>query len=105
MRIQRGIAAAKGVAFGSAFVLGTEDFRIPTRFVVEEVVDAELERFHVAYESITQEIAENEKLASSQLGKEYGAIFGAHLQLLRDPKLKNEIEGLIRKLYSPEHAT
>lgn len=105
MRVHRGIAAAKGVAFGSAFVLGTEDFRIPTRFVVEEVVDAELERFRQAYDAITQEIAENEVLASQQLGKEYGAIFGAHLQLLRDPKLKNEIEGLIHRLYSPEHAT
>ena len=105
MRVQRGIAAAKGVAFGSAFVLGTEDFRIPTRFVVEEVVGAELERFRHAYEAVTQEIAENEILASQQLGKEYGAIFGAHLQLLRDPKLKNEIEGLIQRLYSPEHAT
>lgn len=105
MRVQRGIAAARGVAFGSAFVLGTEDFRIPTRFVVEEVVDAELERFRQAYQAITQEISENEILASQQLGKEYGAIFGAHLQLLRDPKLKNEIEGLIQRLYSPEHAT
>lgn len=105
MRIQRGIAAANGVAFGSAFVLGTEDFRIPTRFVVEEVVDAELERFQAAYDAVTEEIASNETLASAQLGKEYGAIFGAHLQLLRDPKLKSEIEGLIRQLHSPEHAT
>ncbi|MDB5338453.1 MAG: ptsI [Planctomycetaceae bacterium] len=105
MRVHRGIAAAKGVAFGSAFVLGTEDFRIPTRFVVEEVVDAELVRFRQAYDAITEEIAANEILASQQLGKEYGAIFGAHLQLLRDPKLKNEIEGLIHRLYSPEHAT
>ena len=105
MRIQRGIAAAKGVAFGSAFVLGTEDFRIPTRFVVEDVVEAELERFRQAYEAVTQEVAQNETLAEAQLGKEYGAIFGAHLQLLRDPKLKNEIEGLIKRLHSPEHAT
>lgn len=105
MRVHRGIAAARGVAFGPAFVLGTEDFRIPTRFVVEEVVDAELERFRQAYQAVTAEIAENEVLASAQLGKEYGAIFGAHLQLLRDPKLKNEIEGLIQRLHSPEHAT
>lgn len=105
MRVQRGIAAAKGVAFGPAFVLGTEDFRIPTRFVVEDVVADELERFRRAYAEVTAEIAENESLASSQLGKEYGAIFGAHLQLLRDPKLQSEIEGLISSLHSPEHAT
>jgi phosphotransferase system enzyme I (PtsI) len=105
MRVQSGIAAAKGVAFGPAFVLGMEDFRIPTRFVVEDVVDDELERFRKAYGAVTEEIAENEKLASAQLGKEYGAIFGAHLQLLRDPKLQGEIEGLIHRLHSPEHAT
>lgn len=105
MRVRRGIAAAKGVAFGPAFVLGTEDFRIPTHFVVAEVVDAEIERFRNAYSAVTQEIADNERLASAQLGKEYGAIFGAHLQLLRDPKLQGEIEGLIRGLHSPERAT
>jgi len=106
MRIFRGIAAARGVAFGPAFVLGRENFRIPQRFVLKDAAETEIQRFHEAFEAVSVEIAENERLASSQLGAQYGAIFGAHLQLLRDPKLRNEIEGLIRtQLCSPEHAT
>lgn len=106
MRIFRGIAAAKGVSFGPAFILGRENFRIPQRFVRVDVVQAEIERFRAAFDAVSEEIAENERLASSQLGAQYGAIFGAHLQLLRDPKLRNEIEGLIQQqLSSPEYAT
>jgi phosphotransferase system enzyme I (PtsI) len=39
------------------------------------------------------------------LGNEYGAIFEAHLQMLRDPRLRSELEQMIRERhYSPEYA-
>ena len=106
MRIIRGIAASKGVAFGPAFLLGTEDIRIPQKFVSDDLVKDEIERFRRALDAVSEDLAENERLASSQLGEQYGAIFGAHLQLARDPKLRTEIEGLItHQLCSPEYAT
>ena len=40
-----------------------------------------------------------------ELGGEYAAIFDAHRQMLTDPKLRSELEGLIREQnYSPEYA-
>lgn len=106
MLIRRGIAVSPGVVTGSALVLGTEDFRIPQRFVSIDAVDTEIARFHQALDDICGEIAENESLASEQLGQQYGAIFGAHLQMARNPKLIEEIETLIReKSYSPEFAS
>jgi phosphotransferase system enzyme I (PtsI) len=105
MQIRRGIAVARGVAFGPALVLGSEDFRIPQRFVSVDAIDSEVTRFHQAFDAVCGEIAQNEQLASAQLGNQYGAIFAAHLQLVRDPKLVQEIESLIRqKCYSPEFA-
>lgn len=105
MLVKRGIAVSPGIVTGSALVLGTEDFRIPQHFVNVDAVESEIARFHMALDAVWQEIAENEHLASEQLGEQYGAIFGAHLQLARDPKLINEIEELIRdKCFSPEFA-
>ncbi len=106
MLAKRGIAVSPGVVIGSALVLGTEDFRIPQRFVSVDAVDSELARLHTALDAACAEIEENEKLASEQLGQQYGAIFGAHLQLARDPQLIEEIESLIRdKCFSPEFAS
>ncbi len=106
MLARRGIAVSPGVAIGSALVLGTEDFRIPQRFVSVDAVDTEVARFRVALDAACREIAENEKLASEQLGQQYAAIFGAHLQMAQNPKLIEEIESLIReKCLSPEFAS
>jgi len=105
MQIKRGIAVSSGVVTGPALVLGAEDFRIPQRFVRVDAVEFELARFHSALETVCNEIASNQELANKQLGDQYGAIFGAHLQLVRDPKLVGEIETLIREnCHSPEFA-
>lgn len=106
MLIKRGIAVSPGVATGPALILGSEDFRIPQIYVSVDAVDTEIARFETALNAVCDEIAENEQLATEQLGKEYGAIFGAHLQMVRDKKLIDQIHSLIReKCYSPEFAS
>ncbi len=105
MLLKRGIAVSPGVVTGPALVLGTENFRIPRQFVSVDAVDTEIARFEAALESVCRAIAVNEKLASEQLGEQYGAIFAAHREVVRNPKLIEEIETLIReRCYSPEHA-
>ena len=106
MHVKRGIAVSPGVATAPALVLGTEDFRIPKRFVQLDAIEYELNRFHAALDAVCNEIAGNQELATTQLGSQYGAIFGAHLQMIRDPKLVAEIEEQIReKCHSPEFAS
>ena len=106
MLIRRGIAVSPGVVTGSALLLGTEGFRIPRHFVSVDAVETEAARFHVALDAVYKEIAKNAQLAHDELGEQYGAIFEAHLQMARDPKLIQEIEDLIsQKCYSPEFAT
>ena len=106
MRTWHGIAVSPGVIVGPALVLGTEVFRIPQRFVHIDAVESEIGRFHSAMEQVYEEIAQNEELASNQLGAQYGAIFAAHLQMVRDPRLIGEIEEFVQeKNYSPEFAT
>jgi phosphotransferase system enzyme I (PtsI) len=105
MLTRHGIPVSPGVAIGHAFVLGQEDFRIPHRFVAVDAVDSEIVRFRCALETVCREISDNATLAAAQLGSMYGAIFAAHQQLVRDPKLQGEIESLIRNQhFSPEFA-
>jgi phosphotransferase system enzyme I (PtsI) len=106
MEVRRGIAVAPGVAIGPALVLGSEDFRIPQRFIRADAVAIELARFQAALAAAVNEITGHEELAATRLGKQYGAIFAAHRQLVQDPKLVKDIEDLIRqKCYSPEFAS
>ena len=105
MLVKRGIPASPGVAIGPALVFGLEDFRIPNQFTRVDAVETEIIRLRCALENVCREIAEQQKLAGEQLGPQYAAIFEAHLQMARDPKLIEDIESRIRdRRYSPEFA-
>jgi phosphoenolpyruvate-protein phosphotransferase (PTS system enzyme I) len=105
MQRLQGIAVSPGVAIGEALVMDTEGFRIPRRFVARDAVDAELERLDKAISAAGGEIELNRDAVARELGTQYAAIFDAHLQMLRDPKLRSELDAMIRdRHYSPEYA-
>ncbi|MCH8046117.1 MAG: phosphoenolpyruvate--protein phosphotransferase [Planctomycetes bacterium] len=105
MQILQGIAVSPGVAIGEALVMDNEGFRIPRRIIARDAVDDELARLTQAIDAAGREIERNRDSVSRQLGSQYGAIFSAHLQMLRDEQLRNEIEDLVRQRhYSPEYA-
>lgn len=105
MQKLQGIAVSPGVAIGEALVMGNEGFRIPRRFLSRDAVHDELERLHRAIDSAAGEIERNRDTVAAELGSEYGAIFEAHRQMLRDPRLRGELEQMIRERhYSPEYA-
>lgn len=105
MQRLQGIAVSPGVAIGEALVMGHEGFRIPTRFVARDAVDAELERLQAAFAAAEAEVAQNRDAVAKELGREYAAIFEAHLQMLRDPRLRAELDQIVtERHYSPEYA-
>jgi len=97
MEIKRGIAVSPRVAIGPALVLDTEWFRIPQRFITPDQQDAEVQRLQRALRAAAQEVEENQRAVTDKLGRQYGAIFGAHAQLIEDPTLTAEVEALIRR--------
>jgi phosphotransferase system enzyme I (PtsI) len=105
MQILQGITVSPGIAIGEALVLDNEGFRIPDRFVQRDAVESELQRLDEAINSVAEEIRHNRDEVTQQLGHQYGAIFSAHLQMLRDPMLHDELEALIRQQHhSAEYA-
>ncbi len=105
MQRLQGIAVSPGVAIGEVLVMDNEGFRIPQRFVVRNAVENELERLSRATAAAAAEIQANRDAVANELGAQYAAIFDAHLQMLTDPKLRSELESLIRdRNFSPEYA-
>ncbi len=105
MEIKRGIAVSPGVAIGPALVLDTEWFRIPQRYVAGDGLAEEVRRLHQALATAAQEARDHQRAISDKLGKQYGAIFGAHALLIEDPTLAREVESLIREQgYAAEYA-
>lgn len=105
MKKFQGSAVSPGVAVGEAFVMAHEGFRAPKQSILSDAIANELKRFGTALAAAKEEIAQNRDSVSNVLGTKYGDIFEAHLQILSDPKLQDEIESLIReKQYSAEYA-
>ena len=105
MQKLQGIAVSPGVAVGEALVMDNEGFRIPRRFVARDAVEHELERLDQAIVAAGTEIERNREAIFRELGDQYAAVFSAHLQMLRDPALRTEVESMIRERhYSPEYA-
>jgi phosphotransferase system enzyme I (PtsI) len=105
MQIFQGIAVSPGVAIGEAFVLDNEGFRIPRRFIATDAVDEELQRLAKSVETVSKQLELYGRDVAQQLGDEYGAIFSAQLQMLRDARLQQQVVDLIRQRhYSAEYA-
>src|SRR5437016_3832987 len=105
MEIKRGIAVSPGVALGPALVLDTESFRIPQRLVSGEFLAEERERLREALKRAADEARANQAAISEKLGRQYGAIFEAHVHLIEDSALASEIEDLIlQQRFAAEYA-
>jgi phosphotransferase system enzyme I (PtsI) len=101
----QGIAVSAGVTIGEALVLDSEGFRIPRRFVARSAVDTELERLQTAVGETAREIERNRDAVRGELGQQYAAIFDAHLAMLHDPKLQDELTSAVRdRNWWPEYA-
>ena len=101
----QGIAVSPGVAIGEVLVMDNEGFRIPRRFLPRDAVEDELERLNRAIAAATAEIEQHREKVEKQLGKEYAAIFSAHIQMLNDRGLRAKLEEMIRQRhYSPEYS-
>ena len=89
--VLKGIPAAPGVAVGAAFILDKQDFIVAPRAIMEKEVPIEIARFEEALIKTREEIAEIQKKISSEMSGKHAQIFDAHLLVLEDRALVEEV--------------
>lgn len=97
MQVLQGIAVSPGIAIGEALVIDNEGFVIPRSLLARSEIDSELARLDAVIKTVAAEIDRDSKAAAKTIGGQYGAIFSAHRELLQDPKLRAELETMVRE--------
>lgn len=102
--MQKGIAASPGIEIGKAYILKHEDIVISKGNV--EDVEKETARLQDALEKSKKQIANIKQKAEKDLGEDKAKIFEAHLMILEDPVLIDEIKNKItEEKITAENAT
>ncbi len=89
--ILKGIPAAPGIAAGFAFILDKQEFIVPPRAIMEKEVPIEIARFEEALIKTREEILGIQKKMTSNLSGLHAQIFDAHLLVLEDRTLIEEV--------------
>ncbi|MGE4159940.1 MAG: phosphoenolpyruvate--protein phosphotransferase [Planctomycetota bacterium] len=97
MEIRRGIGVSPGYATEEVLILDTEQFYIPKRQIAPAQIQAECERVAVAVAAAKEEILDVQKKFSGLVGEETAAIFDAHMWMIEDNKILDEIAEMIRE--------
>ncbi|HPV06201.1 MAG: phosphoenolpyruvate--protein phosphotransferase [Aggregatilineales bacterium] len=98
----RGIAAAEGIASGPAFRFEPPQLTITRRTASDPA--AEMERFTAARETAQAEVQALREQVEAQIDAEHAAIFDAHIMLLNDPTLEQNVRSRIEGGASAELA-
>ena len=93
----KGIAAAPGIMIGPAFKLRREEWLIPQQAITQEDIPAQIQLFEEALISTRREILDLQKRISTEMGKDSAQIFEAHLLVLEDRMLIEEVIARLKK--------
>ncbi|MDP3703904.1 MAG: phosphoenolpyruvate--protein phosphotransferase [Candidatus Omnitrophota bacterium] len=88
----KGIPAAPGIAMGNAlFVSDGEELLVPKRAIGEEQIPGEVLRLEEALIKTRHQILDIQKRLSDDLGQDQADIFNAHVLVLEDQSLREEV--------------
>lgn len=87
----KGVGVSPGIAIGPAFIVAPEDDAVVMREITEANVSRELQRFENALVATRQQIHDLQHRMTEELGQESAQIFEAHLLMLEDRAILDEI--------------
>jgi phosphotransferase system enzyme I (PtsI) len=87
----KGVGVSPGIVNGPAFVLAPEDESVVVRDITPADVPHELQRYEQALVATRQQIRDLQQRMTASLGKESAEIFEAHLLMLEDRAIYDEI--------------
>jgi len=89
--VLKGIPAASGIASGSAFIVDKQEVIVPPRAIMEKEIPIEIARFEEAIIKTKEEILSIQKKINIQMRVDHAKIFDAHLLVLEDQMIINEV--------------
>lgn len=95
--VLKGIPAAPGIAAGFAFILDKQEFIVPPRAIMEKEVPIEIARFEEALIKTREELLGIQKKMTDNFDGRHAQIFDAHLLVLEDRTLIEEVIKCIRE--------
>jgi len=93
----KGIAAASGISIGPAYKIGKEEFVIPRQLIKDEEIPFQIQLFEESLIRTRREIIELQKRIGSEMGQDEAQIFDAHLLVLEDRMLIEEVIARLKK--------
>ncbi len=95
-KVYQGIAVSPGVCRGKVVLAGKKPGEIPQRILAEEEVAPSLDRFHKALLATRQQLIEVQRRVREDMGAADANIFDAHLLVLEDQTLIEEVTRQVR---------
>ncbi|NQT06323.1 MAG: phosphoenolpyruvate--protein phosphotransferase [Candidatus Omnitrophica bacterium] len=92
-----GIPASPGITIGKAYLPDSEEISITKKRIKPEDVAEEITRFKEALSRTKEEILKIKEKISKEMGVEHGEIFSAHLLVLEDIMLIEEVVVRLRR--------
>ncbi len=100
-----GVGLSPGVSIGTAYVVEPQIATFYPIRIASDEVSSELKRLHAALKESRRQLEKAKEKLAAELGKEHSHIIDAHLLILEDPLLMEEIGRKIQEeLQSPERA-
>ncbi len=93
----KGIAAASGIAIGPAYKIGKEDYIVPKQDINPEDVPLQIQLFEEALIQTRKDILGLQKKIAAEIGQEEADIFNAHLLVLEDRMLIEDVISRLKK--------
>ena len=101
MKQLKGIPVSPGFAIGKALVLyGADHFDLPLREVTRDQIAQEIARFEDAITRTRAEILGIRKKLTIQMGREHSEIFNAHLLILEDRTMIEDVIAQIKEKFA-----
>ncbi len=96
MRTIKGIGVSPGVVIGKVMVLHAEEIVVPKSEINDSQIPNEIARFEDALTKTRAELLGIRRKISQEIGRDHSDIFNAHLLILEDRTLIEDVINLIR---------
>ena len=89
----KGIGSSDGIGLAKVFLLEKPEFNIDESKIKD--LNNEIKKVKNSFDKSVNQITEIKKIAEKKIGKDKAEVFEAHIQIIQDPEIFNQINNII----------